>query len=366
VVPPLDFALIGHAESWEHAASIVSGLRAPNLPPLSAQDTREILPWIPPRVVCRGELKSKPGRAVRGAYIDCFMPPDRLDRRFLRENLARVREAAECAIREGARVAALGGFSSILLEGNTNLLPPDPGSAFTTGNTLAVALIVRGIERAVACADRDLRETDILIVGASGDVGSGCARCLGPRAGRLLLCARNPERLRGLWSELREIGADVEMDTDLRRLTPRAHLVVCVASTPAPDLWLESLPAGALICDAGYPKNLSPLCAPRESVIFFGGMGQFTGALQLEPDLSGPLCPYPFPHVFHGCMLEGMVLAMAGRYEAFSQGRGHIFPPRVEEIWAMASDHGVVLPPLFDRKESVEARISALASQARR
>jgi hypothetical protein len=39
---------------------------------------------------------------------------------------------------------------------------------------------------------------------------------------------------------------------------------------------------------------------------------------------------------------------MAGRYEAFSTGRGRITPSRVEEMWRMAAGCGVSLAPLFD------------------
>jgi predicted amino acid dehydrogenase len=52
--------------------------------------------------------------------------------------------------------------------------------------------------------------------------------------------------------------------------------------------------------------------------------------------------------VVHGCMLEGGVLAMAGRFEAFSTGRGRITPDRVEEMWKLAGTCGVSLAPLFN------------------
>jgi hypothetical protein len=47
-------------------------------------------------------------------------------------------------------------------------------------------------------------------------------------------------------------------------------------------------------------------------------------------------------------MLEGAVLAMAGRFERYSAGRGRISPERVEEIWQLAGQFDVSLAPLFD------------------
>ena len=167
-----DFALIGHLESWSTASAVVSALRG-RQPSISPGDLEEILPWLPPRTVCRISIGSSNGSEARGVYIDAFIPPDRLEACFLRENLTRVREAAEYAIREGARIVTLGGFSSILLEGKLDLVPQHPATAFTTGNTLTVALIIRGIERAAELAGRSLQEASLLIIGASGDVGSG-------------------------------------------------------------------------------------------------------------------------------------------------------------------------------------------------
>ena len=49
-------------------------------------------------------------------------------------------------------------------------------------------------------------------------------------------------------------------------------------------------------------------------------------------------------------MLEGVLLALEGRHEAFSQGRGNIKPTRVEEIWQLAQKHSFVLSPFFNQR----------------
>ena len=344
-----DFALIVHSESWNGASAVLSALRGPDRPSIPIEDVREIVPWIPPRALCRVTVESTQGRRVHGLCIDCFIPPDRLEEgRFLRENLGRVRDAAACAIRERARIVSLGGFSSILLEGRMNILPDHADTVFTTGNTLTVALIVRGIERALDLASRDLCESNVLIVGASGDVGSGCARCLAPRVKRLLLCARNADRLRRFASEVSGLGVPVEADTDLLALAPKADVVICAASATRPIDILRALPAGAIVCDAGYPKNFPPAFAPPGGVVFFGGHAQASGGIRLDPDLLGVIYPYSLPNVAHACLLEGIALALENRFEPFSQSRGAITPQRVDEIWSIAQSHGIGLPPLFN------------------
>ena len=134
----IDFALIGHQESWRAAADVLAVLRGPGHSPMPDDEIKDILPWIPPRTVCHVEVESIRGAKARGLYIDSFIPPDRLGAAYVHENISRVRGAAACAIKAGAKIASLGGFSSILIEGNFNQLPEKRDTVFTTGNTHTV------------------------------------------------------------------------------------------------------------------------------------------------------------------------------------------------------------------------------------
>jgi fatty aldehyde-generating acyl-ACP reductase len=360
----VDFALIGHQESWRAAADVLAVLRGPERTPLPDDEIKDILPWIPPRAVCHVEVGSIVGNKAHGLYIDSFIPPDRLGAAYVHENIARVRAAAACAIKAGAKIVSLGGFSSILIEGNFDQLPERHDTVFTTGNTLTVAFIVQGIKKMCAMEGRNLRRSTLLIVGATGDVGSGCARCLAPLVKRVLLSARNVERLRRLAAELRADGVQVEIATDLldkdlrkndqQRFSAEADLVICAASLASPSLLLGRIAPDAIVCDAGYPKNLSPSAQMPGAKVFFGGLGQITGGMKFTPDFHGILNRHPFPDVVHGCLLEGMALALEGRFEPFSQGRGFITPERVEEMETIAARHGIYLAPLYNSDGPVD------------
>ena len=360
----VDFALIGHQESWRAASDVLSVLRGPERTPLPDDEIKDILPWIPPRAVCHVEVGSIVGAKVRGLYIDSFIPPNRLEAGYVHENIARVRAAAACAIQAGAKIVSLGGFSSILIEGDFDQLPERHDTVFTTGNTLTVGYIVEGIKKMCALEGRDLRRSTLLIVGATGDVGSGCARCLAPLVKRVLLSARNVERLRRLAAELQADRVQVEIATDLQendlleynrqRFSSEADVVICAASLASPSLLLGRIAPEAIVCDAGYPKNLSPNAEMPGAKIFFGGLGQITGGLRFTPDFHGILNRHPFPDVVHGCLLEGMALALEGRFEPFSQGRGFITPQRVEEMETIAARHGIYLAPLYNGDGPVE------------
>jgi predicted amino acid dehydrogenase len=363
--PAVDFALIGHQECWRAAADVLAVLRGPEHPPLPDDEIKDILPWIPPRAVCHVEAGSITGAKAGGVYIDSFIPPDRLEAVYMRENLARVRGAAAYAIKAGAKIVSLGGFSSILIEGNFDQLPERHGTVFTTGNTLTVGFIVQGIRKMCTLEGRNLRRSTLLIVGATGDVGSGCARCLAPFVKRVLLSARNVERLRRLAAELEADGVEVEVAAGLEQFSAEADVVICAASLASPSLLLGRIARDAMVCDAGYPKNLSPRGQMADAKVFFGGLGQITGGMKFKPDFRGVLNRHPFPDVVHGCLLEGMALALERRFEPFSQGRGFITPERVEEIEAIAARHGIYLAPLYNAEGPIEDGLACHAGWSR-
>src|SRR5260370_7752829 len=84
-IEQVDFALIGHQESWKAAADVLAVLRGPEHTPLPDDEIRDILPWIPPRAVCHVEIGSivstnigAPKFKPHTLYITSSIPPHRL------------------------------------------------------------------------------------------------------------------------------------------------------------------------------------------------------------------------------------------------------------------------------------------------
>src|SRR6266513_960055 len=184
-------------------------------------------------------------------------------------------------------------------------------------------------------------------------------RCLAPIVKRVLLSARNVERLSRLAAELQDEGVQVEVATDLQQFSAEADVVICAASLASPSLLLGRIAPDAIVCDAGYPKNLSPTAEMLDAKVFFGGLGQIIGGMKFTPDFHGILNRHPFPDVVHGCLLEGMALALEHRFEPFSQGRGFITQERVAEIETIAARHGIYLAPLYNADGPLEDRLDA-------
>ena len=141
---------------------------------------------------------------------------------------------------------------------------------------------------------------------------------------------------------------DIAASTDADAMIPQASVVIAAASTVAPAFSLARCAPGTLICDAGYPKNISLDGVPQGVRIFHGGMGKIEGGLRSSDGVLETFYNFPVRDTAHGCMLEGAVLALAGRAESYSARRGRITPERLDEIWQMATEQGVAPAPLFD------------------
>lgn len=341
------FAALGHQENWQQISAIIGGMRPDGSAPLTIADMRTIIPWIPPRTVSRFSVAAAADGSPRlgGVYIDTFISPDELRGRPTRRILSKVQDAITAAEREGVSVVTLGGFTSILLE--SDALGVRSGVPLTTGNALTAALITRGVERATALLGRDLVAEDVLVIGATGDVGSACARVLSGRVRTLLLSARNRERLEREGTALGGTGA-VEWSTDVDAMLARAGVIIAVASTPEATFDLSCCRENAIVCDAGYPKNIGGVDREDSRRLFWGGMGMIAGGLKSDDGILERFYSFPVPDVAHGCMLEGAVLALAGKFESVSRGRGRITPAQVEAMWSLAQRQGVRLAPLFN------------------
>lgn len=342
----LNFAVIGHQESWQHIEAFVNGLRTNEQEKLSLEEIKNIFPFIPPRVLFKVKVKSTMGKEINGIYIDSFIDPDKLDSKYAKANINNVIQAACCAAKEGACITTLGGFTSIVQEGNFDSFP-SIGTIFTTGNTLTTAYIVKGVEIASKQCGIELENSKLLILGATGDIGIACVNYLKKRVKQMLICARNLNRLKKLANSLLDEHVNVKYDIIVDELLQEADVIICVASTTG--LTFRNCKKNVLICDAGYPKNLDKQISNNPEVqLFHGGMGQVSMGYYFNPDYSNSIYHYPAPGIAHGCILEAMVLAFENKIESYSRGKGNITTDKIEEIYASGLKHGITVAPFYN------------------
>lgn len=345
--PCLDFAVVGHQDSWKNIAAFVNRIRNKSQGDLSMEKIKNIFPFIPSRDLFRVKVNSKTGASINGVYIDTFIEPDKLNMSYLRSNIKKVRDGIACAKKMGARVVALGGFTSIVLEGNLDSFSTDDTN-FTTGNTLTSAFISKGIEKAAFQKNVGLKQSSVLIIGATGDIGMACVQYFKNKTHKLLLCARNENRLKKLSDLLDEENVENDYSISLGNLIPKADVIICVASSTGIEF--SNCKENVIICDAGYPKNLDTKVEDNFDLIFHGGMGQVSSGFEFYPDYTDSFYQYPAPYIIHGCILEAMILAFENKYEDYSTGKGNITVDKMEEIYNLGLKHGITIAPFYNSK----------------
>jgi fatty aldehyde-generating acyl-ACP reductase len=115
--------------------------------------------------------------------------------------LDRIIETGKIAEELGAKIVGLGAFTSIV--GDAGLtVAKNLNIAVTSGNSYTVATALEGARKAASLMGRNLADSTVAVIGATGSIGACCARILAREAGTLLLAARRTEPLEELAQEL--------------------------------------------------------------------------------------------------------------------------------------------------------------------
>jgi predicted amino acid dehydrogenase len=275
------------------------------------------------------------------------------------EVVRKVVKAARLAERLNANIVALGGFASIAgdegREVSNHLKVP-----VTSGNSYTAAMVLRGMRQAAALVGVALSDSTVAIIGATGDIGSACARVLANEAKQLNLAARNERKLNEFSTVLRQAGrASIRVDKYIRDTVRDADLILSATSSITTLIEADDVKSGAIICDVAIPHNVAAsLLRSRSDVLAFegglaklpnGSIGHTGRATYLSDD----------GETVYGCLAEAIILALEDRNESYSLGRGYITPSRINEIEVMGDRHGFELARFrYNGKYITEERIN--------
>ena len=187
------------------------------------------------------------------------------------------------------------------------------------------------------------------IVGASGSIGSACARILSREVRHINLVARKTAPLEDLAQELNGHGvATFTVSADVKRSLHCADVVLAVTSAVDCIIDPADLKSGAVVCDVARPRNVSrEVAALRNDVLVIeGGVIHVPGNVDFHFNFGFP------PQTSYACMAETMILALEGRYENFTLGRS-LQPAQVDEISALARKHGFSLAGFRNFEQAV-------------
>ncbi|MBV8373597.1 MAG: shikimate dehydrogenase [Candidatus Eremiobacteraeota bacterium] len=334
---------------------------------------RKIMEWMPPwAVVHVTGVRAPDGRETEGWFVSAPLLPEQM-LTFPREEVyERILSAIQIGVDLGAQVAGLGAFTAVVGDAGVTINARSP-IPVTTGNSLTIAAGVASLFRGAAEMGIEASAATAAVIGATGSIGSACAHLIAPHVKHLVLVARNQTRLRKYYESVAQaLPCETSFTTDLPDAVRRAHLVLTATSSTQDVIEPEHLQTGAVVCELSLPHDVSRRVALErpDVLVTEGGNMSVPGNPRFERvrergsdfDMNLP------PETALACMSETMVLALEGRFEPYTLGRG-IDLHKVIEMEAMAKRCGFALADMraFDAAITPERIAAARAeAQARR
>ena len=315
-------------------------------PPVVTDALEKAMAYIPPVVYSHVTgITSPTGAEAEGWLITVGGTPKEIlahDPEFTYDKLL---AAADVARGLGAQVMGLGAFTKVVGDAGVTVarkssLPITTGNSYSASGALWAAheavdrlgLLERG--------DDGIIRGRTMVVGATGAIGSVCARLLALASDELWLVSPETAKLLALKQDIEREHPRAVVHA---AATPGEHLgdmdVIVTATSGAGKRVLDIMDVkpGCVITDVARPLDLSAEdVAKRPDVIVVeSGEIELPGELRMR-DIGLP------SGVVYACLAETVALALEGRYETFTVGRA-IEWPKVKEIYQLGLRHGMRL-----------------------
>jgi predicted amino acid dehydrogenase len=283
------------------------------------------------------------GQELEGFLIGLGATPRELMRHKPGFTYRRLIVASRMAQQLGAKIMGLGAFTKVVGDaGMTVAYKSD--IAITSGNSLTVAATLEGAKQAVIKMGGRVDHGRVVVIGATGAIGSVCSRLIAQAIQDVVLVAPRPEKLIVLKKTIEEEtpAARVTIATDARPHLADADLVI-TTTTAIGETVLDvlKLKPGCVVCDVARPPDVQEEEARRRPDVLVIEAGEIL--LPGEPNFGFDI-GLP-PGVAYACLAEAAVLAMEGRYENFTLGR-NIEMDKVKEMYRLFKKHGLKLEGL--------------------
>lgn len=287
---------------------------------------------------------------------------------------AKLLDAAEIARKLGAQILGLGAFTKVVGDAGITVakrapLPVTTGNSYSASGALWAA---HDALRRLGLADTDeagrLRGK-AMVVGATGAIGSVCARLLAYACDELYLVSPETAKLLALKKDIESENPRAVIRAAGKPGKHLADMDMIVTATSAAGhkvLDIMSVKPGCVITDVARPLDLSAEdVAKRPDVLVIE-----SGEIELPGDVKMGDIGLP-PGVAYACLAETIVLALEGRFETFTVGR-NIEWGKVKEIYRLGLKHGMKLATIsgvngvFTDADLARVRELALAARAER
>lgn len=294
----------------------------------------------------KGVVSPATGKQADGYLIALGGTPRALMQRKPEQVYRQLIRASRMAQKKGCQILGLGAFTSVIGDAGLTVSQKSP-IAITTGNSLTVAATLDTAREALLAmghAPDALPTLRAMVVGATGSIGSACARALAQLVPHLVLVAPREDKLRALQDTILTESpfAQVEISTAAAEYLSQMDLIITATSAVSHvSINIGQCKPGAVICDIARPPDISPEEAALRPDVLVIESGEIVlpGEVEVTIDIGLP------PGVVYACLAETTLLALEERWENYTIGR-EIELERVREIELLYQKHGCRLSAL--------------------
>jgi len=365
------FSFVIHPLSTEYFKNVEPLGKVMSIPGMG-QVVEKAVAYVPPFVYSHVTgIVSATGDEAEGWLITVGGTPKEMLAHPPEFTYSRLLEASEISRRLGAQIMGLGAFTKVVGDAGVTVakqarLPVTTGNSYSASGALWAghdALRRLGI---VEMGEQGMMHGKAMVVGASGAIGSACARLLALACDELWLVSPETAKLLALKEQIESENprAEIFVATSPAAALPDMDMIVTATSAAGQKvLDIESVKPGCVITDVARPLDLSAEdVAKRPDVLVIE-----SGEVELpgEPRLRDIGLP---DGVVYACLAETIVLALEGRYENFTVGR-NIEWEKVKEIYKLGLKHGMKLATIsgvngpYTEDDFARVRAAALAAR---
>ncbi|OZG75183.1 dehydrogenase [Hahella sp. CCB-MM4] len=257
----------------------------------------------------------------------------------------RLLAAAEMAKKLGAQIMGLGAFTKVVGDAGITVakrapLPITTGNSYSASGALWAAHDAMKKLGLVKVGATGKMAGKAMVVGATGAIGSVCARLLAKAAEEVYLVSPEAGKLLALKEdiELETPGTVVHVMAHTDKYLPEMDMVVTATSGAGKKILdIMQVKPGCVITDVARPLDIpAEDVAKRPDVLVIE-----SGEIRLPGDVKMKNIGLT-KNVVYACLAETIVLALEGRYENFTLGR-NIEWEKVREIYKLGLKHGMQL-----------------------
>ncbi|HQR44564.1 MAG TPA: dehydrogenase [Thermoanaerobaculia bacterium] len=344
-------------------------------PPIFMDTLEKALAWAPPFVYSRiTGIKSPTGVEAEGWLISVGGTPKEIMSHDPEFTYSRLLEAANIAKRLGAQIMGLGAFTKVVGDAGLTVarrapLPITTGNSYSASGALWAAhdaLLRLGLLPEPKPGRK--MPMKAMVVGATGAIGSVCARLLALVAEEVYMVSPETAKLLALKETIRKSTKGAKLFLSSRADKDLADMDLIVTATSGAGkrvLDIMKVKPGCVITDVARPLDLSPEdVARRPDVLVIE-----SGEIRLPGEVRMRNIGLP-KNVAYACLAETIVLALEGKFENFTVGR-NIEWEKVREIYRLGRKHGMELAAIsgvngvFSDADIRRVRQLALAARAR-